>query len=87
MAVQSCSENESEIRKNIDYKNNGDSILAGRTSFTVITFLACVVFYSYLPFQYQMPFVCPKVIYLQIKFSNLYLTNCFHDYKPQVNSK
>jgi len=56
MAVQSYSENESEIRKNVDCKNNGDSILVGRTVFTC---LACTVFYSYLPLQYQMPFVCP----------------------------
>lgn len=87
MAVQSYSENESEIRRHIDNKNNGDFILVDRTSFTGFAFLTCVVFYSYLPLRYQIPFVCPGVIYFQMKFSSLYLTNRFHDYKPQVNSK
>lgn len=57
MAVRTYSENESEIRENIDYKSNGDSILADRTSLTVFTFLTYIVFYSYLPLQHQMPFV------------------------------
>lgn len=62
-------------------------MLVGRTSLTIIIFLNSLVFYSYLSLRYQMPSVCPVIIYFQIEFSSLYLTNCFHDYKPQVNSK
>lgn len=88
MAVQSYSENESEIRKKkTEYKNMGNSMLVGRTSLTIIIFLNSIVFYNYLSLQYQMLSVSPIVIYFQIEFSSLYLTNCFHDYKPQVNSK
>lgn len=88
MAVQSYSENEPEIRKNMEYKKMANSMLVGRTSLTIIIILlSSIVFYSYLSLQYQMPSVCPVVIYFQIEFSSLYLTNCFHDCKPQVNSK
>lgn len=87
MAVQSYSENDSEIRKKKNYKNKGDFFFADRMSFTIFTFLTCVVFYSCLSLQYQMPFVCPIVIYFQMKFSSLYLINCFHEYEPQVNSE
>lgn len=51
MAVQSYSENECEIRKNIDYKNNGDSILVDRTSFTVILFSPALCFIATFPFS------------------------------------
>lgn len=65
----------------------GNSMLVGRTSLTIIIFLNSLVFYSYLSLRYQMPSVCPVIISFQIEFSSLYLTNCFRDYKPQVNSK
>lgn len=59
MAVQPYSANEPEIRKNTEYKNNGDSVPVDRMSFAVLTFLACVVFYGHLPLQDRMLFVCP----------------------------